>query len=146
MQTPPLVKYKTVDEYRQHYEKMYCSKPVVTFDGISVIFRKRDFKHAFFKSVHSTDDTFSLKRAQRVNWIKEVLHDSSCDLYKGYIKSKQKYVSSRRVAISYNDYVVIIRLTGRKRAHFVTAFVADDPGRIGGLSTLEKLRQSQKWK
>lgn len=48
MPYPPLVSYNSVDEYRGHFERIYCRGVITTFDGIPVRFQKRDFDHAFF--------------------------------------------------------------------------------------------------
>ena len=34
MCTPPLVTYSSVQDYRDHYERVYCQMPLVTFDNI----------------------------------------------------------------------------------------------------------------
>ena len=37
-------------EYKEYFYKTYCSKPIYTFDGIPVTFRRNKFNHAFFES------------------------------------------------------------------------------------------------
>ena len=73
MPYPPLVRYETESQYRTYFERVYCKKKIVTFDGIPVKFKKADFNHAFFESTRDKDDTFSRKRAQRIDWIKSAL-------------------------------------------------------------------------
>jgi hypothetical protein len=136
---PPLLKSKTAAEYRSYYESNYCRCPIKTFDGIEVRFRKRDFNHCFFESVETKDDTFSIERAERLLWIKAALQDSSAELYIGWDNRKKKLTDGRRVAIVFGNYVVIIVLTGKLKADFVTAFIAGD-------SSLSKIRNSPKWK
>jgi hypothetical protein len=41
------------------------------------------FDHCFFESTHSKDDTFSSRRAERINWIKAVLQDTNAELRQG---------------------------------------------------------------
>lgn len=43
------------------------------------------------------------------------------------------------------NYVVVIRLKGKKRADFLTAYVADTKPKAGQKSTIEKIRESPKW-
>lgn len=126
MAYPPLVKHATEAEYRAHFERVYCQGPLPTFDGIQVRFRKRDFDHCFFESVKKKDDTFSPRRAERVEWIKAALEDPNADLRVGWDNTRKMLATDRRVAIVMHDYLVVIRLTDHdaKQAEFVTAFVA----------------------
>ena len=76
-----LVILATEDEYRIHFQKMYCWKPLVTHDGISVAFTLRDFAHAFYtSSTGKKKSQFSLTRARRVEWIGVALKDPKNDL------------------------------------------------------------------
>ncbi len=145
MSYPPLVSYKTVEEYRFHFETVYCSKQIFTFDGIAVRFRKRDFDHCFYESIIIKDDTFSSKRAERIDWIKATLQDANSERYQGWNKKKKRYEKYRRVAIVMRDYVVVIAIKGKKSADFVTAFIADTPGYKGKPSTIDKIRMGPKW-
>jgi len=136
---PSLLKNRTADQYRAFYESIYCRLPITTFDGIKVRFRKRDFNHCFFESVQEQDDTFSLKRAERVLWIKAALQDQNAELRVGWNNKEKKPAPDRRVALAGHDYVVIIRLTAQKEAQFVTAFIADQ-------DVLKKIRINPLWK
>ncbi len=131
MSYPPLVKYGGEGDYRAHYEKVYCRGPIETFDGIKVRFRKSRFDHCFYDTVVTQDDTFSQKRAERIDWIKAALQDSSADSYQGWDNRRKQVDASRRVTVVQGDYVVVIQMTGARRAHFITAFVADRPSTIG---------------
>jgi len=134
---PPLVQYQTELEYRRHFEHVYCCGPIQTFDGIEVRFRKSMFDHCFFESVYSKDDTFSPRRAERVDWIKAALEDPGAELRMGWDNKKKRPANDRRVAIVMGDYVVIIRIRGAK-ADFITAYVAT--GR-----TIGKIRSHPLW-
>jgi len=138
---PPLVQYETVDEYRAHYERVYCRQPITTFDGIAVRFRKSRFNHCFYESTrrNQVKDTFSTQRAERINWIKAALQDPNAELYVGWNGKKKRYDQSHRVALVIGDYIVVIRLSGKQNAQFVTAYVADSP------STIAKIKRSPKW-
>jgi len=132
-----LTQYPTELEYRQHFERVYCRGTIETFDGIQVRFRKTMFDHCFFESVDSKDDTFSSRRAERIDWIKAVLQDASAELREGWDNKKKRPARDRRVTVVVDDYVVVIRIRGAK-ADFVTAFVAT--GR-----SIEKIRTNPLW-
>ena len=135
---PPFVHYQTRLEYRDHYERVYCRGPIHTFDGLSVRFRKSQFAHCFFESVTSKDDTFSPRRAERIDWIKAALDDGNAELRLGWDNRRKRAANDRRVAIVVQDYVVIIRIVRQARAEFVTAFVA-------GRRTLRMIRTNPLW-
>jgi hypothetical protein len=139
---PLLVHYQTPEEYRSHYERVYCRGPIMTFDGIKVRFRKNRFDHCFFESTqrNQVKDQFSKLRAERINWIKTALQDPGAELYVGWDRKRKRYDSSHRVAVVVSDYVVIIRMTGRRKAQFVTAYIADSE------STISRIRRSPRWR
>lgn len=132
MPTPPRVLYATEDEYRLHFERIYCSGPVLTADGIPVRFRKEDFGHCMYESTHrdGVKDQFSKERSERIDWIKATLENPAAELYQGWDGKKKCYMNDRRVAVIYEEYVVVIQLLGAKsaplRARFVTAYLADN--------------------
>jgi len=136
---PPLIRGKAPSEYRSFFESNYCITPVKTFDGIEVRFRKSDFNHCFFESVHAKDDTFSPMRAERLLWIKATLKDPDSERYVGWNKKSKKYDRNRRVTLVKENYVVVIALTGNRKADFITAYVANSE------ETLRKIRSSPKW-
>lgn len=141
MPYPPLVKYETVEAYRDHYARVYCSGPINTFDGLEVWFRKDRFEHCFFESTkrNQVKDRFSRLRAERMDWIKTALRDENSELYVGWDRKRKKHDKKNRVTIVLGNYVVIIRLTGTGKSHFVTAYVADSE------STISRIRKSPKW-
>ena len=138
-----LVKYADVNGYREHYIREYCHGNIKTFVGISVYFSRQKIEHCFYESSQrdGIKDTFSHVRAQRIDWIKATLENSNADLYKGWIKREHRYNSARRVAVAYQDFVVIIDLSlkqnGNLKANFVTCFQAEN--------SIGKIRTSPKW-
>jgi len=138
---PPLMQYETVDEYRAHYERAYCRKPILTFDGIAVRFRKNQFGHCFYESTRRNQikDEFSIQRAERIDWIKAALQDPDAELYVGWDRIRKRYDRNHRVTLVVGNYVVVIRLSGTKKAQFVTSYVADSA------SILQKIKGNPKW-
>lgn len=139
MEYPTLLKDKAAAEYRSFFESNYCRGPIETFDKVQVRFRKRDFNHCFFESIETNDDTFSIKRAERLLWIKAALQDPTAELYVGWDNKKKRAAPKRRVAIVLGDYVVIIEMTNHNTADFITAFIANKVA-------LMKIRSNPKWK
>lgn len=143
---PPLLSLPSEQGYRDRFHSVYCRKPVGTFDGIDVRFRRSDFDHAFYESTRGQkDNVLSTKRAQRIDWIRAALQDPGSERYLGWDRKTRTYTNKRRVCIVMGDYVVVIRLTGVKKAQFVTAFVADTPSRPGRPSTVQQIRRGPKW-
>ena len=141
MAYPPLVYHVTVNEYRAHFERVYCQGSITTFDGIAVRFRKSRFDHCFYESTrrNQVKDAFSTQRAERIDWIKATLQDPNAELHVGWGGKKKQYDRHHRVALVVGDYVVVIRLSGSQTAQFVTAYVVDSP------STLAKIKGSPRW-
>jgi len=143
MTLPPLVHYETAAEYRSHFENIYCRGVITTFDNIRVYFSADKFGHAFYESSeldgHKT--VFSSVRAQRIDWIKATLEHQNASLYKGWNQKRKRYDGTRRVAVVYENFVVVIalRLTRNKtlKANFITCYQADN--------SIEKIRQSPTW-
>ena len=138
---PPFVNYSEINQYKKHYERVYCHGPIITFDGISVRFRKIQFAHCFFESSkrNGIKDVFSEKRSKRIDWIKSTLQDPHAHLYIGWDNRRKRLDSKRRVAIVMGNYVVIIQLTSPQKAFFITAYVADSSG------SLYKIKRSPRW-
>ncbi|ABK44521.1 conserved hypothetical protein [Magnetococcus marinus MC-1] len=141
MAYPALLQLNDLDAYRQHFEATYCQGPIATFDGIAVRFRKSDFDHCCFESSrrNKIKDSFSPKRAERLDWIKTALQDPDSDRFIGWDGKRKRYDNNRRVTLVVSNYVVVIALTSRKTARFITAYVADTP------RSLEKIKASPKW-
>jgi hypothetical protein len=142
MALPTFVEYDTEDEYRRHFEEVYCREKIAAFDGIKVKFRKSKFEHCFFESSNKNQekDTFSIERAKRIDWIKTALETPHGELRVGWSKKYKCYDRKRRVTIIMGNYVVVIELLKKngKKADFITAYVADN-------STLEKIRKGPEW-
>lgn len=140
---PPLVIYKMEDEYRAHFERVYCQRPIITFDGIPVRFRKERFDHCMYESSKRNDekDHFSPKRAQRMDWIEATLTNPVADLYQGWDKRKKCFDPNGRVAVVFEEFVVVILVKknrdGKFTADFITAYFADN--------SIGKIRSSPKW-
>lgn len=146
MPYPPLVNYPSEGEYRNHFDMEYCRGPITTHDGIEVRFRRRDFNHCFFETVHSKDDTFSRKRAERISWIKAALQDASADQFQGWDKKRRRYDTNWKVILVQGNYVVVIKMKSASKADFMTAYVADTPAPPGRMSTAEMIRNlSPRW-
>lgn len=141
MPYPSLLSLPKQEDYRKHFESKYCCGPIAAFDGISVRFRKRDFDHAFFESHSRTakKDTFSLQRAERMDWIAAALQDQASERYVGWDKAKKRYDRTRRVTVVMSDYVVVIALKKGGYASFITAYVADS------CRTLNLIRSGPVW-
>lgn len=134
-----LLNLPTEDLYFEEYKKIYCdrTRPICTHDGITVKFFEDKFKHAFYDSVITKDDTFSRERAERLTWIKDVLQDPSSLLLAGYDKAGNCYDHTNRVAVVKHDYVVIVWMKDKKNAKFITAFKATN--------SIRKILKSPPW-
>lgn len=143
MTLPPLVNYESVDEYRNHYVQSYCRNSILTCDGIRVFFSARQFEHTFYESSarDGRKDVFSRVRAQRINWIKFTLTSPHASLFMGWDKGSRAYDSTRRVAVVFEDFVVVVAMRlkpdGTLKANFVTCYQADN--------SITKIRQSPVW-
>lgn len=139
---PPLLVLPDEAAYRRHYLQSMCQAgTIATFDGITVQFFPEQFNHAFFRDSSSgvkDKARFDWNRAQRMNWIGEVLIDPSAELYRSLMHTRH----IRRIALWLPErYVVIIELRKKQpaRAAFVTAFVVDSD------SALAKIRSNPRW-
>ena len=141
MAMPPILTMTLEQDYRTHFEANYCTNPILTFDGISVRFRRSDFDHCCFRSSRrdGIKDQFCTRRAERLDWITATLQDSSAELFIGWDGKRKQYDPDRRAALVNNDYLVVIRLLAQMRAKFVTAFVVDNA------RTLRQIRSGPKW-
>lgn len=143
MALPPLVHYATVAEYRSHYERVYCRGNVQTFDGIRVYFSAGKFSHAFYESTSrdGRKDLFSPVRAQRIDWVRATLEHPAAALFEGWDQTARQYDATRRVAVVYEDFVVVVAMGLKQdrtlKANFVTCFRADN--------SIGRIRSSPAW-
>lgn len=137
----PLLSLADVDAYRARFELLYCRGTIETFDHIRVRFRKSDFDYCFFESSQRNriKDTFSLIRAERLEWIQVALQDPNAERFVGWHRDTKRYDNNRRVTLVCGNYVLVIAMTGNSMARFVTAYVADT------LKSLEKIKASPVW-
>lgn len=140
---PPLVHYRTEEEYKKHYISKYCRSAISTFDSYKVSFDIDRFEHAFYKSSkrNKEKDCFSLERAERIDWIQHTLQDPTSVLRIGYDNTRKRNDSSYRVAVVMGNYVVIMRFVNlpKRKAKFVTAFIAEP-------EPLAKILSNPEWK
>lgn len=142
MALPPLVFYKTAAEYRTHFENLYCRGVITTFDNIRVYFSADKFGHAFYESsdVGGHKSVFSPVRAQRIDWIKATLEHPQASLYQGWDKKKKQHIGTRRIAVVYENFTVVIALRLKKqilKANFITCYQADN--------SIRTIRSSPTW-
>ena len=148
MDYPPLLTFTAEEEYRQEFERLYCRKPTVTHDGISVRFNRSDFDHCAYRSKSMNDKSiFSLPRAQRIHWIGLILQDPAAELFFGWDRVKRRVDRESRVALTADGYVVVIRFISKetKQARFVTAYQDDGKRTAAGFSLVQQIRRSPKW-
>lgn len=134
---PALLQGHDEATYRTLYESIYCSKPLTTYDGIKVYFKKQTFDHAFFEGSHTTSPFLSQKRTERILYIDYALTNASAIRRMGWVKTKQKYDIARMVAITVDDFIVILGMYLNSKsdlcANFITCYVADNS--IGKINT-----------
>ncbi len=87
-------------------------------------------------------DLFSRQRAERIDWIKATLTNPAADFYTGWDSARKRHDNSHRVAVVYQEFVVIIRLRrdrggGIVAADFVTAYLAEN--------SIAKIRSAPRW-
>ena len=127
-----LLTLSTDADYNRHFCRTYCSAPIVTHDGFEVEFRPDDFAHCCYESSRrdGMKDKFSQRRAERLDWISEILQDPSIPMHLGWDNAKKRAATDRRVSLlAAQNYVVVVRMTNRReqQARFLTAFVIDNP-------------------
>lgn len=146
MTFPALVFYETSHEYKEHFKSVYCRNEIYTFDGIRVYFKEDKFNHSFYESPlrdGKKSSQLSVVRAQRINWVKYVLENSSAELYQGWNKDVKRHEPDRRVSLLLDNYVVVIefslKLDRTLKANFVTAYV------LNGEYTIKKIKECPAW-
>lgn len=134
----------TEGDLRELWKNEYCSPNICikTFDGIHVKFYEDMFDHAFFESADrkaKDKSILSLNRLEKMLWIKETLQDENAILKEGWDRKNRTYINSRRLALIKDNYIVIIRLTGKQKAKFLTAY------EVNNENNLTKIKNSPDW-
>lgn len=140
-----ILTYTTEEEYKNHFIEIFVNNsPILTHDGIEVFFWESDFEHAFYqrseKSWASKKSTFSLNRATKMDYILDMLNDSSLIAYQGYDKACNSHDNeSRSVVLTTEMLLLVIRHAGPNKARFKTMFVIDNQ------ITLKKIISNPIW-
>jgi len=116
-------------EMRKLWHDEYCIKEIETFDEVKVKFYDDMFDHCFYESANRKEkdkSILSLNRLEKMLWIKDTLQDGEAILKKGWDNYHKIFYMNRRVAIVKENYVVIIRFTGKLKAKLVTAYEKND--------------------
>lgn len=73
---------------------------------------------------------FSRNRAERIDWIKATLENPHAGVYQGWDRQKKRINPNRRVAVAYEDFIVVIevwkRPDGSHQGKFITAYPAGE--------------------
>ena len=133
-----LLRLSSEDEYWQHYTDNFCKRKVQDAEGYSIKFNQQQFKHAFFTGSKKKKSEFSKQRAERMDWIQEILLDENVETFVGWNQTKKCYNFQRRVSITKQNYIVVIEVISPKKAKFITAFQASS-------TTAYNIRKSPKW-
>jgi len=140
---PKFLELEKDEDYKIFYYKNYCKKPIITFDGIPIYFKKERFEHAFYESSdrRGSKDIFSPNRARRLLWIKYILQNNLATVLQGWNRKKKIYDPCMRVAFRWDEFVVIVRISFRKdgkiKGNFVTCYLADN--------SIGKIKKAPKW-
>lgn len=133
------------DELKEKYREIFTSTYVRTLGGDEVIitdwngnrvrFSSRIFDHAFSEasdyrfSYRIHDVPFSLKRARRILWIKEVLSAFAGTIERRHQMRKDgrgRYKKRRILIVIEEKYVVVLEETKKKKElNFISAFPAE---------------------
>jgi hypothetical protein len=116
-------------EMRKIWHDEYCINEIETFDEVKVKFYDDMFDHCFYESANRKEkdkSILSLNRLEKMLWIKDTLQDGEAILKKGWDNYHKIFYTNRRVAIVKENYVVIIRFTGKLKAKLVTAYEKND--------------------
>ena len=123
MPTPPLLTLSLESDYREYFINKYCKSPVITHDTISIRFKVNIFDHAFFEN---NDQSFSFRRATRMDWIEDALTNSCYPSYHGWDNKKMVYLKKRRVTLYDNNFLVVTEVFNNGiRGEFITAYTAN---------------------
>jgi hypothetical protein len=139
---PPLLKLADQAAYQQHFVSKLCAGSILAHDGIPVFFKRHSFYHAFFETVIHKDDTVSLVRAERMDWIEATLTNPQTQRLQGYIAKTKNYDPARRVELRYQNFIVVlimgIKKDGSLKAEFLTCYAVNN-------NRLPKVRKAPVW-
>lgn len=129
---PPFLDLPDEKTYLEHFLTHYCRREIKTHDGIRVFFKRETFTHAFYESSlrDNHKDQFSLRRAKRMDWIIRTLADKTAYEFQGWVTRKKNYDPTRKTAILYDTFVVIVGFSLKNdntlKGNFITCYPADD--------------------
>lgn len=132
MALPPLVHYATTVEYRTTLRTNLLSWESPDLRRHSrAFFARQVWSHVLRQAARNgIKDAFSPVRAQRIDWIKATLEHPAAALFEGWDKTSRQYDATRRVAVVYEDFVVVVAMTlksdGSLKANFATCYQADN--------------------
>ena len=144
MAIPELLHLNSEADYKRYFVDNYCTpSPLLTWDGLPVMFYHDMFEHAFYKrssrSWNAPKAMVDWDRCQRMPWIRDVLLDPTIIPRQGYDKATGKNDNSRRVVLmSKEKYVVVIR-ADKAKWRFVTAYIVDN------MRTFTQLQNAPVW-
>ncbi|TKJ42757.1 hypothetical protein CEE36_06645 [candidate division TA06 bacterium B3_TA06] len=124
---PPLVYYRGIDEYRNHYIHKYCNRKIYTFFGMRVFFPRGSFEHLFYESskkLPDHKDTFARDRAERIDWIAAALQDRDAEIFQGWDRVKKRIDPTRLVFVVQSNYIVVVKKEDWDTGVIRTAFLA----------------------
>jgi hypothetical protein len=151
-----------IDAYRNAYIETYVRAPdgsrqqFSDWTGAQVIFSERAFDHAFSSTTGFREgldhDSFSLSRAKRMLWIKEVLVGNQGTIRRYHqerVTDRGRRVKRRTFVVCEENYVVVLDDPRKEGApfQFVTAFVAanqDYLNKVIGRGALIQTRKNGK--
>src|SRR5690554_3941707 len=100
----------TESDYLEYFVENYCRQEIFTHDGIRIHFRRKHFFHAFFYTIVSHKDHFSVERAQHMPEIKKILQSKKVKCHCGWDSKKKRLNPRRRVSFILGPFVVIVQL------------------------------------
>lgn len=130
-------------EYLEYFTENFCKQEIFTNDGIRIYFRRCHFYHAFFESVWTNKDTFSLARARRMPDVLPILQSPSAQCRCGWDRKTGSFSASKRVSFLTDPFVVVVLLkrnkkTGLIQGEFITCYTATS-------RTYQLILQNPRW-
>ncbi|MBO7072587.1 MAG: hypothetical protein J6V89_03590 [Acetobacter sp.] len=141
---PPFLNLPDEKTYLEHFLTHYCRREIKTHDGIRVFFKRETFTHAFYESSlrDNHKDQFSLKRAERMDWIIHTLVNKTACEFQGWVTKKKNYDPTRKTAVLYDTFVVIVGFSLKNdntlKGNFITCYPA-------AYDSFEKIQRAPVW-